>query len=130
MATACKCAPPPPPKVAFKSAAAVFAGKVVDIKIDQVKSIKRVTIEVSTSWKGEIGKRVVVLTAVHGATCGYGFQKDKAYLVYCYATPREKKKGVPQILRTNICTRTKPMTNAAGDLKEIGKGTKPKAATK
>lgn len=122
---ACSCAPPPPPKVALKQAAAVFAGKVVEIEFDQAKYTKTVTIEVASAWKGDIGKRVKVTTAIHGATCGYGFKKGGAYLVYCYAN---KPKGdEPVILRTNICTRTRPMATAAGDIKEIGEGKKPAA---
>lgn len=122
---ACSCAPAPPPKVSLKQAAAVFAGKVVAVDIDEVRYSKTVTFEVASIWKGDIGKRVKVTTALHGATCGYGFKKGGEYLVYCYAS--KAKDGEPVVLRTNICTRTRPMANAAADIKDIGEGKKPAA---
>lgn len=127
-AMACKCAPPPAPKIALKQAAAVFAGKVVEIEVDQAKYMKTVTFKVSRLWKGEGGEIVKVTTALHGATCGYGFKKGGEYMVYCYAN--KAKNGKPVVLRTNLCTRTRPMANAADDIKAIGKGNKPKSAAK
>ncbi|MEX2213382.1 MAG: hypothetical protein WD768_04600 [Phycisphaeraceae bacterium] len=83
---ACSCAPPPPPKEALKGSVAVFSGKCVEVKIDEKGFTKHVTIEVDRVWKGEVGKKVTITTAVHGATCGYGFttKGDATYLVYCF----------------------------------------------
>ena len=120
LSLACSCVPPPPPKEALKSSTAVFSGKCVDIKIDEKGFTKHVTFEVDRVWKGDVGKKVTITTAVHGATCGYGFttKGDATYLVYCY--------GKPDALATNICTRTTTLAGAKGDLKELGEGEKPK----
>lgn len=121
---ACRCRPPPPPKESLKQAGAVFAGKVVDIKYDDGKSRMTVTIEVAATWKGDVGKTVEVQTATSSAACGYNFQKGNSYLVYCLKSP-DKKDGKQPPLRTNICTRTRPMSQANDDLKDLGKGVKP-----
>lgn len=125
-AEACRCRPPPPPKESLKLAGAVFAGKVVEIKYDDANGQKTVTIEVSSVWKGEVGKTVVVKTATSSAACGYNFQKGDAYMVYCLKNANKKGDGKQQQFSTNICTRTRPMAQAGDDLKEFGKGEKPK----
>ena len=117
-ALACSCAPPPPPKQAMAGSTAVFSGKCVDVTIKDNQ--KFVTFEVMRIYKGEIGAKVVVTTAVHGATCGFGFttKGDATYLVYCYG---EKDK-----LATNICTRTNTLAGGQQDLKDLGEGSEPK----
>jgi len=120
-AWACSCVPPPPPKQALAKSAAVFAGKVTDVKRDGFQL--RVTFEVSKAWKGTKGKTVEVTTATESAACGYGFKKGTSYLVYCYAPKAKGKKAT--VLSTNICTRTKTLASAKGDLKELGPGKKP-----
>lgn len=119
VADACKCAPPPPPKEAMAGAEAVFSGKCIDIVIKDRQKI--CTFEVDRVWKGEVGAKVVITTAEHGATCGYGFstEGDATYMVYARG-----KKGE---FSTSICTRTRGLANAKDDLKELGDGAKPKA---
>ena len=118
----CSCLPPPPPKKALEGSAAVFSGKVTEVKI--VDQTKHVTIEVDRVWKGKVGEKVVVTTAVHSATCGFNFttKGDATYLVYCYET----KAG----LATNICTRTTTLAAGAADIKELGEGEKVKKEEK
>lgn len=121
---ACRCRPPPPPKQSLTQAGAVFAGKVVDIKYDDATRQKTVTMEVSSVWKGEVGKKIVVKTAISSAACGYNFQKGKSYMVYCLK--RNKKGDEKQAtVSTNICTRTRPMSQAGDDVKALGDGEKP-----
>ncbi|MCE9552016.1 MAG: hypothetical protein K8T91_01375 [Planctomycetes bacterium] len=116
--SACSCIQPPPPQQAMEASSAVFTGKVVEIQQGQQQfAPKRVTFEVDRSYKGLDGGRVEVTTAADGAMCGFGFQKGKSYLVYCY--------GDKESLNTNLCTRTKSMENAGDDLKELGEGKKP-----
>jgi hypothetical protein len=119
IASACSCAPPPPPKQALEQSAAVFSGKVTAIR--QEGFTKHVTFEVTSAWKGAPGAKVTIQTAADGATCGYGFKVGDKFLVYCYQNPQDKR-----ILATNICTRTKPLAEAAEDLKDLGPGEKPK----
>ena len=107
---ACKCAQPPAPKEALKQAAAVFTGKVTKIERDP-KYGKIIHLTVSKQWKGVDKQTVTVKTGLGGGDYGYGFQKDKIYLVYCHG----KKE-----LSTNICTRTKPLAKAKKDLEELG----------
>lgn len=120
IADACSCIAPPPPKKALAQSAAVFAGKVKSVK--RVGTKLAVEIEISTTWKGTKGKTVTVETATNSAACGYAFKAGTKYLVYCYAPPKgQKAKG----LKTNICTRTKLLSKAKGDLVALGKGKKP-----
>ena len=115
-AHACSCAPPPPPKKALASASAVFLGKVVKIERGAGGGFApvKVTFEVKTNYKAVKGKKVTVSTAANGAACGYGFVKDKSYLVYCY--------GKADALSTNICTRTRRAEDAKADLAALGDG--------
>ncbi len=117
---ACSCLPPPPPKVALEASTAVFSGKVLDVEDIGVFQ-RAVTIEVASAWKGVKGKTVTVQTAKHGATCGFGFEKGKSYLVYA----NETKQGEAKALSTNLCTRTRALGDAKEDLAELGEGTKP-----
>lgn len=120
-AWSCSCIAPPPPKKALEKSAAVFAGKVTAVK--RQGRLLRVTFAISKTWKGTKGKTVDVTTATNSAACGYGFKKGTSYLVYCYAPGKNAKQPAP--LATNICTRTKTLASAKGDLKEIGPGKKP-----
>jgi len=114
-AFACSCVPPPEPKKALEGSVAVFSGKVTKVEIDEKKFRKEVTIEVQTVWKGAEKKTLVVGTASQGSLCGYSFKKGESYLLYCYG-----KKS----LSTNICSRTKLLSKAGDDIKELGDGKK------
>ena len=114
-AVACRCLPPPAPKVALERATAVFAGKVTAVA--EKGQQKQVTFEVSRSWKGIASDTVIVTTASHSATCGYNFEAQKEYLVY------GSKGENAEFLSTNICTRTRPLAQAKDDLAELGEGT-------
>ena len=111
---ACDCAVPPPPKEALKKATAVFSAKVV--KIEEAGLQRSVTVEVLRTWKGVDEKKIVVSTAKSGASCGYGFQEGKTYLIYAY---QEEK---APMLRVSLCSRTQAIDKAEGDLKELGEG--------
>lgn len=123
VAWSCSCAPPPPPKGALENAVAVFSGKCVEMK-EANQFTKQFTFEVAKVWKGEVGKKVTVTTAANGAACGYGFDTkgEATYIVYCF--------GKGDALQTNLCTRTRPLSAAAEDLKELGDGAPPKEPKK
>jgi hypothetical protein len=116
-AYACSCIAPGPPKESLEKAHAVFSGKVT--KIEKVGDFQiAVTLDVEAAWKGIDKNEVVLYTANDGAACGYGFEKEKTYLIYAYQT----KRGEEKQLETNICTRTRLLAEAKEDLKELGEG--------
>ena len=119
---ACSCAQPSPPKESLEQSCAVFAGRVVDIDVpsgivnssaDPVK----VTFEVSKIWKGPDYKTLVLTTARDEASCGYSFKQNEEYIIYAY--------GEENKLSTDICSRTRLLTNAQEDLQELGEGNLP-----
>jgi hypothetical protein len=122
VAEACKCAAPPPPKDALAGADAVFTAKCIAVSVKDGK--KTCTFEVDRVWKGEVGPKVVITTAEHSATCGYGFstEGDATYFIYAYG-----KKGA---LSTHTCSRTRALASAKDDLKDLGDGAKPKEEKK
>jgi hypothetical protein len=120
---ACSCVPPGPPTVELNRADAVFAGKVTDIDrpllFNTSADLVKVTIEVTRFWKGGISRVVTVTTARETPTCGFPFEAGKEYIVYA-----SKRDGA---LETNLCTRTKLLSNAQEDLSQLGLGEVPKA---
>lgn len=118
---ACSCAPPPPPKAALEGAAAVFLGEAVEVSVeDQTRTAR---LKVGRWWKGGAATEVAVATHKSGATCGYGFEKGKRYLVYAHQEEGQK------LLRVSLCsrTRTEAQADKDGDFKALGDGTKPAA---
>ncbi|MBL8795644.1 MAG: hypothetical protein JNM56_17195 [Planctomycetia bacterium] len=98
----------------MKQATAVFAAKVV--KIEEAGANRSVSLEVQKVWKGVEEKKLVVSTSKSGASCGYGFQEGKAYLIYAY------QEAKAPMLRVSLCSRTTPLDKAETDLKELGAG--------
>lgn len=110
-ALACSCAPPPPPQTALKESNAVFTGTVLGVTTSGVNYVVRLRVE--SSWKGAKCGEVTVITASEDAACGYNFQVGQSYLVYAV-----KAQGK---LSTNLCSRTKPTSEAGEDLTALGK---------
>ena len=119
---ACTYTPPPSPKIALKASAAVFAGRVRDIKQvllgkgREKRRVKEIQFQAVKFWRGISHKTVVVRTGFN--TCSYPFQKGSKYLVYAYGGPSQGRK----VLYTSICTRTKNLTKAQMDLAALGIG--------
>lgn len=114
---ACSCKQPPHPLVALQNSDAVFAGKVIDIKIpDNVMSSAdpmSVTFAVNQTWKGHTQKTINVSTEVSSASCGYEFQIGETYLVYANGQDS---------LHTSLCSRTTTFANSYEDLRSLGDG--------
>lgn len=55
-------------------------------------------------------KEIVIATGLGGGDCGYGFQRGVEYIVYAY---NQREEG----LSTGICSPTRPIEQAAEDLK-------------
>jgi hypothetical protein len=116
---ACTCAPSKGPAGDLELAAAVFSGKVVEIRrhkrSEDIFASVEVVLRVERVWKGVGGTTVSVFTASHSASCGYGFKGGRTYLVYAH-------KDAEGRLSTGICSRTRRLKDAGEDLKELGAG--------
>ena len=118
-AQACTCAPNGSPQESLAKASAVFAGRVVDSGfLGKVASAifpdVKLKFEVSEFWKGPVSSMVVLSTPADSASCGYKFVRGEEYLVYAFGTGNN--------LNTSICTRTRLLSAATGDLQELGRG--------
>jgi hypothetical protein len=122
-ASACTCAVPPGSqqelaKRALNQSTAVFAGEVIDVEKGLPSS--SVTFQVSEVWKGKQRETRTVSTPRYGSSCGYSFKEGQEYLVYAYWGPQ----GSPPrpALKTDICTETKPLSEAGSNLRVLGEG--------
>ena len=111
-AKACSCAPLPAPAIALKEAKAVFVGRVTSIQKDKLQ--QEVGFDVIKIWKGISKNTATILTATNRAACGVNFEKNEKYLVYAFKNQGDEN------LRTNLCTRTRPLTTADDDLNALG----------
>lgn len=107
----------------LQTADAVFTGKIVSIR--QVKVSVRddgtffyeleVRLKVGRVLKGIEGTEVTLYTgAGAGGDCGFRFKKGQKYLIYAYSSNKR--------LETDSCSRTKLLTHATQDFKEIEAG--------
>lgn len=111
-ALACSCVVTPDPQVAREASDAVFSGKVTGIvQSGQSGRMLKVTLQVDRAWKGATCGEVTLETAADGATCGFGFEQGKSYLVYAV-----EEDG----LTTNLCTRSRSIDQADEDLGALG----------
>lgn len=122
-AYACTCAGPATPAKGLAQADAVFAGKVTAIKASTMyrftssREMLQVTFTVSDVWKGNLHRKTTLSTAPSGEACGYEFALGRDYLVYA----SESRDG----LSTGLCTRTRTLSSAAGDLSVLGTAATP-----
>lgn len=116
---ACSCAPPRSAAEELERAAAVFSGKVVEIKkhkqAENIFTAVEVIFRVERSWKGAEGETVSVFTSGWSAACGYGFKGGRTYLVYAHRDAEGR-------LSTSTCSRTRRLKDAREDLEEMGAG--------
>ncbi len=121
----------------------VFSGKVVgfeyckDIPNQFMESRKKdsgeqidyetkvIKFQVERWWKGEATTEVFLVTSStrnadgtsSRSSCDYNFTDGESYLIYAFGKGSE--------LRTNFCSRTRPLTKAGEDLKILGEGKEP-----
>jgi hypothetical protein len=111
----CSCVPEKSVKKAFKAAATVFKGKVVEItKIEGESSIYRVKFNVDLSWKYLTEKEVTIETSQQTSLCDYSFTVGEEYLVYA-------KFDSNKTFKVSVCSRTNPIKSAQEDLKFLKK---------
>jgi hypothetical protein len=96
---------------------AVVSGKVVDV--EKGSSTSSVTLRVYEMWKGPQRETLEMSTPSYGAACGYPFKEGQEYLVYAYWG----NQGTP--LKVDLCSSTKPLSEAGADLTLLGNGEKP-----
>jgi hypothetical protein len=118
---ACSCVGTTPSCQATWEAHGVFAGEVVEIAdlprpADRASPDvfsgfyrRRVTFRVTEAFRGEVGRSVTIFTGQGGGDCGYAFDLRRTYLVYAHRVPTGE-------LTTGICSRTRPVADAAEDL--------------
>jgi hypothetical protein len=120
-ALACSCPSSGPPCQATFQVDVIFAGtvrSVVPLPEDDLPPLRqgemriprtvRVEFDAVVPFRGTPGANVIVLTAGSGAACGYAFKPGDRYLVYANSRGME--------LVTGICSRTRPLSEAAEDL--------------
>ncbi len=118
-AFACSCIMSGPPCQATWSADAVFAGTVVsmtplerDASRDAFQSLL-VRFQVDRAFVPASAAFMEVATGMGGGDCGYRFKVGQKYLVYA------NRNSSSQRLTTGICSRTRPLAEAAEDLQYL-----------
>jgi hypothetical protein len=105
---------------ALAKSSAVFSGEVVGIEQGTASASDpgsdTITLRASEVWKGTGLGTLEVRTPSQGIACGYHFEEGREYLVYAYG-----KRG----LEVDLCTETKPLSEAGADLALLGDGEKP-----
>lgn len=128
-ARACSCAGPSAPCQEYWEATAVFIGTVIEGKLVTVKEgdyehqQRAVRISIDEAFRGVEGAEVEVITGLGDADCGFGFRRAQQFLVYAYRSESDQR------LHTNICTRTRAISEADPDLVYIRGLSKAKAGS-
>ncbi len=122
-ARACDCIGPKPPLEARAESAAVFEGTVIGmVPTGYIRngfpSRVDVTFNVTRVWKGAEMLQVHLSTPGTGSMCGYSFKAGERYLVYA------RDDGHGQLV-TTLCDRTRPLKEAAEDLKAFSTDSHP-----
>lgn len=126
-ARACSCAGEGTPCQEYWEATAVFIGTVIEGNLVTVKEgdfehqTRAVRLSIDEAFRGVEGAEVEVLTGLGGGDCGFGFRRAQQFLVYAYRSQSDQK------LHTNICTRTRAISEADPDLVYIRGLSKAKA---
>lgn len=115
-ARACSCMTPPSPDEAFQDADVVFEARPFGMTNDGQRALYR--FEVDRVWKGELGPRTEISTALHSATCGRSYQIGTQYVVYARKSPGGE-------LTDHLCSRTRATSSAGEDLLVLGPGHAP-----
>ena len=123
-ALACSCVPPDPPLNELARSAAVFSGKVIQVRefhdpnTTTISSTDPTTVEfeVDTVWKGTSYETVYLTTARSGGSCGFTFVEGEEYIVYSHDGSN-----------VSLCSRTSILSQAHDDLEELGEGRAPES---
>jgi hypothetical protein len=105
----------------FKHSSFVFTGRVIKLNTHIAFGAEDtlheygvyVTFRVERTFKGQPDSEVTIVTGFGGGDCGYPFAQQHIYLVYA-------SKGGHDQFFTSICSRTRPLEEAAVDLDYLG----------
>jgi hypothetical protein len=116
-ARACSCVSSGPPCQEAWSVDAVFSGTVHSIQVGQTTDPRGVAETAVVRFTVDepfinVAGRSVDVTVTPMSTCAYRFQTGRKYLIYA----RKLESGV---LSTSICSRTRPIEEAAEDLRYL-----------
>jgi hypothetical protein len=78
------------------------------------------TLEIATVWKGQVAKTLTLTTPGSSASCGITFEQGKEYVVYAQVSDG--------VLSTTLCSRTRPVGDAAEDVAALGAGQPPQVS--
>lgn len=110
---ACSCMNSGPPCQAYWKADVVFSGtakKGKEIPTSSGWRRNSIPFTIESTFKGRIpGNEIEVKTGTGGGDCGYPFESGQQYLVYAWSND-------DGTLSTSICSRTRPLNEAADDL--------------
>lgn len=126
-AMGCSCGGPSAPCQEYWEVSAVFIGTVIESRLVTVKEgdyehqQRAVRLSIDEAFRGVEGAEVELLTGLGDADCGFGFRRSQQYLIYAYRGQSDQK------LHTNICTRTRAISEANPDLVYIRGLSKAKA---
>lgn len=119
--SACSCVRPGSPSEELANSEAVFRGTVTSVREFERgdgtwSSMDPTTVEfdVTTVWKGSLHQTMAFTTARSSASCGFTFEEGVEYMVYSW-----DGSGV------SLCSRTRSVSEAQDDLKELGEGSAP-----
>lgn len=115
---ACSCVPPGTPQEHFEKSGAVFSG--IAIRVDPRVYGYEVRFDVERIWKGAAERTVTLSTGFGSGDCGYPFREGEKYFVY--ANYGYGYTYGDTSLATNICQRTRLLSDAASDLAALGEG--------
>ncbi len=122
---------------ALEKSTAVFSGKVIAQEYQKITDasdkdfgaeVLTVKLKVDKWWKGSGDSDVVLKTLtvrngwIRRNSCDFFFKAEESYLVYAGF--------YKDWLRTGACSRTKELTGAGEDVKELGEGFLPKTDQK
>lgn len=110
-----KCATPKV-STAFQNSAAVFSGEV--LRIEKSGDEKIIEFRVKTRWKGVKGNRIKIRVYETPRYQAW-FETGKSYLVFA-------RKDDDGNFRDDRCSRTKLLSNASKDIKELGRAKSPR----
>jgi hypothetical protein len=104
-------------KLALKQSAAVFVGEVLQVKDGRNYHYLEARFRVESSWKGVEAEEVSVFTEGESIAESPHYRVGQKYLVF--AGRRDGR------LFTGVCSRTKKVEYASGDLQQLGEAQKP-----
>jgi hypothetical protein len=91
----------------YQDATYVFSGVVVNEKVEE--NVNRYTVEVDTEYKGDVPRRVYVLTQ-RNHSCGTTLKVDEAYLVFAKGDASDRRVEIDQCSGTRLAAGGEPTT--------------------